>query len=256
MHEFNGRPELSWQDPEFAAVAEHFKTFHGFDGVILNQIQSNNANFTGKQIRKIANVYFVTRGIKKRPDKCCRDVHAQWIASELSNLGVTSEEELLNKFRKCQDIAERASRSDTGDKEDIHTNGFQISAMTKFMWFKQPLNWTPFDDTAASGLGINKKPPRKRSVDFYNKLRDIKFTNHVEKIRNELTQTPHEHLFAERIIDKFLMLKCVEENQGDVLFGDTYEFVQLLPNDCRSKLEKTAKRIAPCLKRFENQAAG
>ena len=150
---------------------------------------------------------------------------------------------LTDRARRCCDFAKQ------GIEENVFSKK-QFSAVTKFMWFLEPSEWTVFDKYAAIGLGVKGITLELKMLAFYRKLEDKNFVGLCSRMQTILNESVFAELPATRILDKFFMI------QGDPNFAERTRseanlFVTLLPVSLANDLKTLGIEIQ---RQFGNQA--
>lgn len=218
------------------AVHEHFVTSLGLDGLERQRLQNGNGQLDAAAIRRIAVEYLVNRGIRRMDDEEVEDINAAELACLINSLANNWPETLTERFEACAHVARQAAY-------DALTRGILISAVTKFMWFLQPDGWTMFDNKAAKGLGVNGVGVARAEA-FYQSLAHRNFPEVSKNIKPVIKQSNFEHLYAERIIDKFLMLASDVGTDNEVLALDADARFGAMPEALATELRTLAENIA------------
>lgn len=114
------------------------------------------------------------------------------------------------------------------------------SAMTKLMWFARPTDWTMFDKYAANGLGVKSAPAVKRMLNFYEDLENRKYGSLLKMMRPVVIESGLDRRWAERILDKYLML--IGSKSPDIR-GHHVLYLEGLPSGTRTMLTKLAVKL-------------
>lgn len=188
-----------------AAVILEEQTWRAVNAPFMKELTEDGLGLTGDLVRRIAIEYGVSRGI--RSDKDDEDkTHATAVAAELDDLvkGDWPGKSLTEQAEACIDAA-------TALNGENHTNGVQISAVTKLVWFLSPEGWTLFDKYASEAVGAKGSKNLAKAKDFYKKLDGRGFVKLAEDINLTLKDHSWDCRYAERIIDKFLWLNGAKE---------------------------------------------
>jgi hypothetical protein len=149
------------------------------------------------------------RGIVGKTDEDDKDTEAQKKLCEILNKAASKwPTTLVGRSKRCVRVTEDAIAAGC-------FRNFQISAVTKFMWFLKPDNWTSFDQYAAKGY--NKFAPRgsklptidteSKMIAFYKGLKDRQVTSIWSVMQEVIDKGRLKGLPAPRIFDSFLMEK-------------------------------------------------
>lgn len=191
----------------YFAVIEHYRSWLMFDGVELTRINQAGGILDAASVRRIAREYLVIRGIKRIPQGQQIDIHANGVALHLNSLHPVANLTLAQRCQLCINAAIWANDNDPATSRP-HTNGVQLSAMSKLSWFLDNTNWTLYDRFASSALGLAQTGINNtaRMTQFYGILQRRDFLGCSNQIQAYLTPPFAQELRGERIIDKFLMI--------------------------------------------------
>ncbi|MEZ5710098.1 MAG: hypothetical protein R3E02_12005 [Blastomonas sp.] len=183
----------------YYATLEHAQWILGMDGQYLDQIgKCRNLQAASRMMRdyNVARTIWGKNGLRNL---------AQAVFDKLEH--ETWPDNLMARARWCASIAEDHSgqQSTKGNRKQ----GAPYSAVTKLCWFLHPVGWTMYDRFARLGLtGLKGANGTERFTSFYDALDRTGFSDKLacinEVIEEELGPNA---LYAERIIDKFLMMR-------------------------------------------------
>ena len=178
-----------------AAVIEHLRWWLADDGVNFRNFQTNG-QVDPKTLRTIAVIYYVSRGLRKGK----QDRIAKLIDRKLEDWP----EKLTERASFVSDIANLANKQGL-------TNGVQLSAFSKLLWFARPDGWTLYDKWAQKGLAH----PRKSIgfIAYYKRLEELQFLEVTGAMRDVINGSHFDELWPERIVDKYLMM-CGQQSEN------------------------------------------
>lgn len=217
------------------AVIEHYRSWLIDDGVLLKRLSQSGGKLDAVGVRRIAKIYKVNRGIPKGDSGS--DRVAAWIADRLNNEAAAWPGNLNDRARRCAEISAEAKNGGHVEKEIV-------SLVTKLMWFLRPKGWTVFDRLASQGIGIKETRAPDRMEAFYRKLSESGFDKQADLINNMLKYTPFQHLFGERVIDKFLVLCGSEDDRRREAIETCQAFLTLLPVPLYRELDAISMQIS------------
>jgi hypothetical protein len=204
------------------AVIEHVQGMIGNDGEYRRQI-GESCRFPDGLATRIAQDFGVIRNIQPvNSDKTSGIDH---LVAELHALADTWPTTLQERAKMCCAIATRhrcaqkkhKAQQPKEDERDRKKGGdgsmAPYSGITKLMWFLRPEGWTMFDSLAQSGLS-GQGTSEKNVIKFFKALEDKGFAEKRDKVRDLCEEATLSWLYAERIIDKFLLFR------GSVLSGN------------------------------------
>lgn len=176
------------------AVVDYARVWSSFDAPLIERIRDCGCKLEKNTLGAIAREYMVARGFKN--DSLGELVHYLNLSSK------DWPSTLTDRSQFCVDLA-----------ESVHRRGYsynvQNSAITKFMWFLRPQNWTVFDKFAAEGMQITS--PRNRMQLFYSALDKAGFDDVTAKLTDIIAASDWPTLPAPRILDAFLMRRGKRE---------------------------------------------
>ena len=183
----------------YYATLEHAQWILGTDGQYLHQIgKCKDVQAASRMLRD----YNVARTIW---GKGGLPVLVQEVFDKLKS--ESWPDDLMDRARWCASAAK--SNAEQSSVTSKRTQGAPYSAVTKLCWFLRPSGWTMYDQFACLGLtGSKGANACERFESFYDALHETGFTekaacaNQIVKDRFECNI-----FFAERIIDKFLMIR-------------------------------------------------
>jgi hypothetical protein len=221
-----------WNDRQvYWATLAYARWWLAVDGPFLGAMKAER-EFTVPILRAVARRYNVNRGLLREdglPDD--QDPSADGMIGLLNNARKSWSEGLPARAQTCATIAAEALANGW-------TQGLQVSAASKFMWFLEPAGWTMFDQFAATGMGFPHPTPN-RFLNFYKTLEGQGFDDMVQTMRSLIAKSLLPDLPAERIIDSLLMARggrgC---EQHDI--DESTAFLALLPPDFRKSLHDLA----------------
>lgn len=189
----------------FWATIGYHRWWLTIDQIELSRLRQLEGRLTAQAIRRIGAVYYINRGIRQSAG----DRGADKLAEKLN--GAACPRGLLDQGNTCLEIAEWAANEPIGDgNENTITKGWQVSAITKLMWFLYPEGWTLFDRFAANGLGIPVNiPSRDRAIRFYRVLAEKRFEHLVQATQATVAEflKPFPNFYIERVLDRYLMIR-------------------------------------------------
>lgn len=250
-----GRQGQTASDLLFWAVIEHYRSWSNFDGPL--RVTINNEILTASHIRRIGKEYFVIRGIRSDDDQPGNTVRLQAVADQVNTVSQQWPDNLVD--RACQ--VALCSLATAG-----FTNGLQLSAFSKFIWFLRPTGWTMFDSLASKGVRLQSQYAAhfnniidlfpnyaltnhqlkviSRFISFYNILENHGFHDATNSIDAYFHDNIASGLFGERVIDKYLMF--VGSSNEDLI--SSLDFLQAWiltqPSVVRDELLGIANQIA------------
>jgi len=195
-------------DPELrkklrAAIVDHLRWWLAGDGVHMRRLHTNGV-IDPRTLRKIANDYFVSRGLREGKENQI----AEMIQDKLQNWP--------NSLKARADVvyclAEEAEKEGGADETKQLTHGLQLSGFSKLCWFMRPEGWTMYDKYAQWGLARPKKSIGFKP--FYKRLETLNFIGVTTNMRNTIEASDLPNLWPERIIDKYLM-QCGQTDTND-----------------------------------------
>ncbi len=186
-----------------AAIVDHLRWWLAGDGVHMRRLHQNG-KIDPKTLRKIANDYYVSRGLREGKES--------EIAEMLQERLVDWPGSLKERAEFVYELANDAKAVGGSDKAEQLTNGLQLSAFSKICWFLHPEGWTMYDKYAQWGLAHPKKSIG--FIPFYEKLDTFDFVELANKMRGAVRTSKFPSLWPERIIDKYLM-QCGQPETKD-----------------------------------------
>lgn len=203
----------------FNAVLEHHRCWVSSDGACFNLVRS--AGLTPAIAYTIAQDYGVARTIGKRDRVASLAVEISSITDSAWKVSLADREDL------CRGLGKAHKKGATGKKRHL-----PISGISKLMWFLRPDGWTMYDSFARKGLvGASKGAP-----DFYKKLDQCGFVECAAAITKECRALGLP-LFGERVIDKFLMLRGMDNAAYDWTAALANSHFAWMPNERQEQLE-------------------
>lgn len=207
----------------FNAVLEHHRCWVSSDGACFDLVRS--AGLTPTIAYTIAQDYGVARNIGKRERVAA-------LADDISSVTDGSwNVSLADREAICRNIG-------TSHQENGGSLHLPISGVTKLMWFLRPDGWTMYDSFARKGLvGASKGAPA-----FYKKLDECGFVEFAAAITKKCRALGLP-LFGERIIDKFLMLRGMDNAAYDWTAVLTDSHFTLMPSERQEQLEALGRFV-------------
>ena len=191
------------------ALTEHYLCWLAGDGEDYHQIHDKDRDggrLAPSVLRRIAKRYNVNRGII-RPKGTKGDPSAKKLAEILTDATTELRDlEIRDRWRETRSVAEdcRQAMEDCFSGTEVKQI---VSGVTKLTWFLAPRGWAMFDSFAGKAVGVGQRnKAEERAEEFYDQLSSRGFCDHVNKVQEVLNHHHFEYLFAERVIDKFLML--------------------------------------------------
>lgn len=187
--------------------SEDYHEIHEKDGIRLTA-----PTLTPRILRRVARRYKINRGIR-RPEGVEGDPIAEELAKILTEaVPCIKGQPIQARWVTTRKIAEECQRA-MQQRCDSHNVRPIVSGVTKLTWFLAPHGWTMFDKLARKAVGVGQKPAADQADEFYEQLSRRQFCNHVETLQAKLNDHGFKDLFAERVIDKFLMLAGLSDSK-------------------------------------------
>lgn len=243
------QPCAAWlEKPVYWSTIQYARHWSSIDGIWVKEIAQHGLN--PATLQRIAINYNVNRGLagaeidpedatgkrKIRPslDRLCalfKEGSEAWPDGLLDRMGlclrITAEAQALGCFVKPKGKA----------------SSFQVSAISKFMWFVKPAGWTVFDQYAALGLDVMPMLNQgARMQAFYRRLHQLGFEELTRDMQAVIDGTQVRGMPATRIIDTLLMARG--RFGGDVEAVRACGFyLDLIPEGGRLELHRLAERL-------------
>ncbi|MBE0533611.1 MAG: hypothetical protein IH626_22535 [Rhodospirillales bacterium] len=232
------KPGTKWRkDLLYWAVVEHYRTWLNFDGIELKQVAANKGILDGATVRRVAKEYKVNRGIRKAPVKGGPDKYANAIARGISKLAKNNwPTSLAARSTTCAAFALAVKKN--------YTNGEQVSAVTKLVWFVRPKGWTLFDSHVSIALGLKAQSTAGTMTAYYSELTRRRFGWYAAQINKTLKGRGFPMLFGERVIDKFLWFVGAGRVTTKQQKQTCQYFLECLPYATRRRLKAAANAVA------------
>jgi hypothetical protein len=223
-------------DVYWSVVLRH-RWWSWFDRGELWLLEERRGAFDGASVRRIAGMYGVARGLHLLPgemktyvvdqDESIKAERAEKLAAALNDIFLAMPEDMVDRSKHLLDRhVDIAS----------YVHNRQLSALSKFAWFANPKGWTMFDRLASGGI-------KARGYDsFYSKLVKLNFVATTEEIHSVLNQYGLQDMWAERILDHFLVLRGSSQIESNRDVARAY--LNSLPADQRSRLDGAAEGVA------------
>ena len=238
---------LGFEEKIFWGFVAHLRWWLIFDGGELSRLNRCNADkLDSDSIKRIAKNYSVRRGIKAdRGIGDCNyytETSAEWLARTINEFDRSKHDSLEDKARWCGKIAGDARNENV-------TNGQQVSAITKLLWFRCQEGWTVYDSHASSAAGAKGIDTLARMKSFYNILSRHNFIGHAKNVDEILKNGGFGYLYGCRVIDAFLMLNSrVKPPRGEKPWPETTMedcklFLDCLPKAFRNDIVCIGKKI-------------
>lgn len=222
-------------DIYWAVVLRH-RWSSWFDAPERHLVQEREGKLDAANVLRISSGYSVRRGLNLVPSGQAIEDEAK-AALRLLRAGELAD--LLNKlFSKIPaDIVERAgSLSDIATAIGAYTHNQQVSAVSKFLWFVAPAGWTVFDSLASRALRTSGH------IAYYNRLEELGFSHTVSTIGSCLADNGLSDMWAERVVDQYLLLRASESKSS--LRDIARAYLATLPSDRSLSLDRAATSIA------------
>lgn len=184
----------------YYATLEHAKWMLGTDGQYLSQISEHKSVEAATRMMRDYNVARTIWGKGGLPD------FANSVFKKIGSIGWP--EDLEDRAAWCADVADE-NRDSKPVKSVGRKQGAPYSAATKLCWFICPKGWTMFDRFARLGLtNLTGSNGRERFLSFYRALEKTGFSEKARSLNRIIhDDLGFERLYAERIIDSFLMMR-------------------------------------------------
>lgn len=226
-----------WVDNQvYWATLAYARWWLAVDGPLLGAIASSGG-FTESLLRRVAVRYNVNRGLLQPTTRLNgADQSAYGVIKLLREAVPGGSPGLEARAAHCVAMAEAAHSAGW-------THNLQVSAISKFVWFLRPDQWTPFDRFASAGMGIPPAWDRPRQFTaFYAALVRGGFDDVVGRIEPIVAASGLPRLPASRIIDALLMARGGRGSASDDLL-ESSAFLSLLPEAFRGDLHSLAAHL-------------
>jgi hypothetical protein len=242
------------QSYAYWATVDLYRTFLFEDGPLLETIIDAGGRLDGLTLSRIAQSYSVARTIPAAPDDdptfnvdiFAREVIAlsdAWPKDTIERAAACRKtaDKLVSLFRRTAKAAREGETPVTPRK-----TGSPHSAVTKLIWFLKPDGWTVYDRYAADAvLAGPDKNGGERQQRFYDAIAEPLAT-YAEPLRGPLAEL-NPRLHAERLIDKYLVLKGFSEASYTGAQVKNRHFLRLAPESLAKSIERTARVVQPLL---------
>lgn len=225
----------------FYATVAHYRFWLFADGEFY-RARADAGEFTPDLIRRMARYYSVSRTIpsvdpEKESNKHA-NAHREIVADKLNKLDKIWPNTLRVR-------GERVIETALAIQKAIGSGNPPYSAVSKFIWFARPENWTLFDALASAGMLPDGGKSGERVNAFYQALDEILPALTVEL--RPICQASGLPLHPEKIIDISLMLRGAERIRPDFssdMIASCEHFLKLMPAETSRSLELAAQEIA------------
>jgi len=211
------------------AVTEHVRTWLSEDGPYSQAIANSGGIIAGDQVRAIAYIYKVVRGITKGP------ATAQGIADALNDYNGHWSKNLSERAAQCEELAKLL-------KERGLTKNLFVSGVTKLSWFVQPKDWTVFDSFVTNAMDVKGNTSISKMRHFYDELVARDFLKTSVEIQRILQNSPLRQLHAPRVLDKLMMFRGGGEDWAQQTIRINANFLDMLPKDWREIIHNLATK--------------
>lgn len=231
----------AWADNQvYWATLAYARWWLAVDGPLLAAL-GEARDFTPSHLRRVAVRYNVARGMVKDENKST-DAAVQGLCDLIAAARTTWPNPVEERAKRCLEIARNAQRLKfTGET-------LQVSAVSKFMWFVEPRNWTMFDRFVVRGMKVpaNLTAP-ERFTEFYRRISAGGFATAVAQMQPIIGHSKLPTLPAERIVDSLLMARG-KDNKRDrptlnIEVAESRAYLGLLPPTFRDDLHRLATQL-------------
>lgn len=231
------------------AVIGYYQIFLSGDCVHLNMIETSGGTMTHSIVREISRDYKISRSLKLGKDndidntgKTRSQIDRRTEISDLINqLAQVWRNEIGDRASNCASWARKLEKRKLSSKPGL----LPASAVSKLIWFLRPNDWTVFDSLASKAIiptaGGNSVD---RMTIFYHELGKRGFVDSAQRMQKVLDRRNFEFLYGTRIIDRFLVLIGLDDEQRNraILHADL--FLGFLPASEKRNIEQLAQHIA------------
>lgn len=188
------------------AFKEHYLRWIQGDSEDYHQIHRiDGGTLKAPILRRIAERYRVNRGIRRleggKGDPIGEEL-AEILTAAVPDL---ADRPIRDRWNATESVAEDCRRA-MQQRFKNHKVKPIVSGVTKLTWFLAPRGWTMYDRLTRESVGVGRMATAKQATEFYDQLSRRQFCSRVETMQAVLKDHGFENLFAERVIDKFLML--------------------------------------------------
>lgn len=221
------------------AVVEHIRWWVASDALQFDKLKTGH-RIDPAILRQIATSYYVSRGLSKGKE----GEIAELIEGRLPAWPDT----LTERAYFVQDLAQEARDA----FEEPLTNGLQLSAFSKLLWFLKPEGWALFDKYAQKGLA---RPNKSLTfMPFYRRLDELNFMAVTDAMSTIIKASELPELWPERIVDKYLMI-CGQSDYDTFVDNSQNDYLRILDqfagNSVSPKVEALTENL---LKTVKNNA--
>ena len=191
------------------AFKEHYLRWIEGDSQDYHQIHKvDDRKLTARVLRRIAKRYRINRGIRR-----LKETEGDPVGKKLAEILTEAAPQLKKRPIRNRWVLTRkvAEDSRTAMNRFFPNDNVRpiVSGVTKLTWFLAPHGWTMFDRLARQAVGVGKMTAEKQAAAFYDQLSARQFCKHVGTVQDVLNSHGFGNLFAERVIDKYLMLAAL-----------------------------------------------
>jgi hypothetical protein len=233
------------QSDAWYATVEHYRAWLIADGGFFRDFEADGRRYSVDLVRRMARHYLVARTIKavdrKEDEKAGidhdRDRHRQIVANHLNALMKDWPGTMGEQAQKVIETAESI-------KKEIGGGVPPYSAVSKFIWFACPKDWTLFDRFACAGMLPNGGTSVQRIEAFYAEL-SAPLPLLTARLR-PICEESGFGLHPERIVDIMLMLRGSEflrSSFAQDVKRSCDHFMAQLPPVIREPLDACARSV-------------
>jgi hypothetical protein len=224
------------------ATVDLYRTYLFEDGPFLETVADLGGKVDGPTLSRIARAYSVSRTIPASPNG--KD-NLELFAREIVRLACSWPSSFQARASACRelakDLSEKFDRKTPKPDKIAKAAVAPHSAVTKLIWFLRPDRWTVYDSFAASAVLKHGGNAEERQQRFYETIEEP-LARLAEAVRPTLSAFNHK-LHAERLLDKFLVLKGSDDRRRDSVMMQNAHFIRLLPREIASRLGEASGKI-------------
>lgn len=225
------------------AMIELYRTYLFEDGPFLETIRDAGGQLDAKTLSRIAHSYSVSRTIPSSPKSDGYNLQILW--NEIKDLQKRWPTTLDRRAEECRISAIRVSASFQRQEKSEgkgRSPGAPHSAITKLIWFVEPNGWTVFDALASNAVLKSGGTAGERQQRFYRVIAEP-FAHWTDNLRKN-TGRFEPRLYAERLIDKYLLLTGLKPQGFSEVRTRNCHFLRLLPQPIQERLTQCALAVA------------
>lgn len=232
------------------ATIDLYRTFLFEDGPLLEAIVDAGGTLDGAMVTRIARSYSVARTIPAALEDD-KGHNFRLLAKKITALANDWPDGTIERAEACRKTAEELALQFTIRPRDarppskLHKMGAPHSAVTKLIWFLKPEGWTVYDRYAANAVVAGTGTSGDRQKRFYEAIAEP-LAYYAERLREPLAKL-HPRLHAERLIDKYLVLKGLKPDEYKRACESNCHFLRSLPPHISQDIKRSANAILPLL---------